>query len=112
MTAAAIGIALVLLSTVIEGFGQVFLKKSALVSPFRRQATWVGIGVAVFVVQMCVYTAALKFLDLAPAFAMSSLTFVAVALLSRLILGEAVTPIRWLGIWLIVGGTVLIGINV
>jgi drug/metabolite transporter (DMT)-like permease len=109
MTATTLGVVLVLLSTAIEGFGEIFLKKSRLVEPARRQVFWVVAGVAIFLVQMCVYTAALKFLDLAPAFAITSLSFVAVALLSRWLLGEAVTTIRWVGIWLIVGGTILIG---
>ena len=111
MTATTLGILLVLLSILIEGCGEIILKKSTLVAAARQRIFWVGTGVLVFLVQMCVYTAALKFLDLAPAFAITSLSFVVVALLSRLLLGEAVTPIRWLGIWLIVGGTILIGAN-
>jgi multidrug transporter EmrE-like cation transporter len=107
MTTTTLGILLVVLSTLIEGVGETLLKKSRL--DRARQVFWVLIGVAVFIVQMAVYTAALKFLDLGAAFALSSLSFVAVALLSRLLLDEAVTPIRWLGVLLIVGGTILIG---
>lgn len=107
MTVTTLGIMLVVLSTLIEGVGEILLKKSQL--DRARQVSWVLAGVVVFVVQMAVYTAALKFLDLGVAFALTSLSFVAVALLSKLLLGEAVTPIRWLGVALIVFGTVLIG---
>ena len=107
MTHAAIGIVLVVLSSLIEGIGEIFLKKSRLQR--QRQIFWVGLGVSVFIVQMSVYTAALKFLDVGAAFAIASLSFVFVALLSKLLLRETVTPVKWLGIALIVAGTSLIG---
>lgn len=112
MNTATLGILLVLLAVTLESIGEILLKKSRLVLGLKRQVRWVLAGVLVFVVQMGVYTAALKFLNLGPAFAITTLSFVVVALLSRRLLGEAVTPIRWLGIALIVGGTVLIGANV
>jgi drug/metabolite transporter (DMT)-like permease len=107
MTHAALGILLVIASTMIEGVGELFLKKSRLQR--QRQLFWVLLGVAVFVVQMMVYTAALRFLAVGAAFAMTSLSFVFVALLSRFLLREEVTPLKWLGIVLIVTGTSLIG---
>ena len=107
MTHTALGIALVVLSSFIEGVGEIFLKKSRL--ELQRQVFWIASGVSVFVVQMSVYTAALKFLDVGAAFAIASLSFVFVALLSKYLLGEAVTPVKWLGIALIVAGTSLIG---
>jgi len=107
MTQASIGIVLVVLSSLIEGIGEVFFKKSRLQR--QRQFFWVLLGVSVFVVQMTVYTAALKFLAVGAAFSIASLSFVFVALLSKFLLGEKVTPIKWLGIALIVAGTSLIG---
>ena len=107
MTHAALGILLVVLSSLIEGFGEIFLKKSRLQR--RRKIFWVLLGVSVFIVQMSAYTAALKFLDVGAAFAIASLSFVFVALLSKFLLREAVTPVKWLGIALIVAGTSLIG---
>ena len=107
MTHTAIGILLAIASSLIEGFGELFLKKSRLQR--QRQIFWVLLGVAVFVVQMSVYTAALRFLAVGAAFAMTSLSFVFVALLSKWLLREEVTPIKWLGIGLIMAGTSLIG---
>lgn len=107
MTETAIGILLVVVSALIEGVGEIFLKKSRLQR--RRQVLWITLGVSVFIVQMSIYTAALKFLDVGKAFALASLSFVSVALLSKWLLREAVTPIKWLGIALIVLGTSLIG---
>ncbi len=107
MTQAAAGILLVVLSSLIEGIGEIFFKKSRLQR--RRQAYWVLLGVSVFAVQIVIYTAALKYLAVGAAFAIASLSFVFVALLSKFALREQVTPIKWLGIALIVAGTSLIG---
>jgi drug/metabolite transporter (DMT)-like permease len=107
MTLAAVGIALVVTSALIESIGQIFFKKARLER--RRQVFWVLLGVAVFVLQMAVYTAALRFLAVGAAFAIASLSFAFVALLSKWLLGEEVTPIKWIGIALIMAGTSLVG---
>lgn len=107
MTYTTLGILLVVISALIEGVGEIFLKKSRLQR--QRQVYWVLLGVSVFIVQMSIYTAALHFLAVGAAFAIASLSFAFVALLSRWLLREEVTPIKWLGIALIVVGTSLIG---
>jgi len=107
MTQTAVGILLVVLSSLVEGIGEIFFKKSRLQR--RRRIFWVLLGVSVFVVQFAFYTAALRFLAVGAAFAIASLSFAFVALLSKLILREEVTPIKWLGIALIMLGTSLIG---
>ena len=107
MTQTAVGILLVVLSSLVEGIGEIFFKKSRLQR--RRRIFWVLLGVSVFVVQFTFYTAALRFLAVGAAFAIASLSFAFVALLSKLILHEEVTPIKWLGIALIMLGTSLIG---
>ena len=107
MTQTAVGILLVVLSSLIEGVGEIFFKKSRLQR--QRQVYWVLLGVSVFVVQMAIYTAALRFMAVGAAFAIASLSFAFVALLSKLLLREEVTLIKWLGIGLITLGTSLIG---
>ena len=107
MTQTVFGIVLVVLSSLIEGVGEIFFKKSRLQR--QRQVRWVLLGILVFVVQMAVYTAALRFLAVGAAFAIASLSFAFVALLSKWLLREEVTPIKWLGIALITLGTSLIG---
>jgi multidrug transporter EmrE-like cation transporter len=107
MTPAAIGVALVVTSALIESVAEIFLKKSRI--DLARQIRWLVLGISVFAVQFSVYTAALRYIDVGAAFSIASLSFAFVALLSKLLLGEAVTPIKWLGIALIVTGTSLIG---
>jgi drug/metabolite transporter (DMT)-like permease len=107
MTLTAIGILLVILAAVIEGFGSVCLKKSQ--THMQRQLFWVVMGVLFYAVHAIFYTAALRFLPLSAAFALASLTFVFVALLSKWLLHEQITQTKWIGIALIVAGTGLIG---
>ena len=66
--------------------------------------------VPLFVVWFSVllYSGALRFLAVSTAFPLTSLSFVMVTLLSRWMLGEHVTPLRWAGVGLILIGTSLI----
>lgn len=106
MTPTAIGILLVVLAAAIEGFGQIFLKKSTLEQV--RRPVWIAAGIAVFAIQAVIYTGALRILTVSTAFALGTLSFVAVALLSKWLLGEPVTFNRWIGVGLIVIGSSLI----
>jgi drug/metabolite transporter (DMT)-like permease len=107
MTQTTIGILLVVLAATVEGFGDIFMKKSRLER--ARQVFWIGSGIAVFIVQIAIYTAALRFLEVGTAFGIASLSVVFVALLSKWLLREEIAPIKWMGIALIVAGTSLIG---
>jgi drug/metabolite transporter (DMT)-like permease len=60
------------------------------------------------VLESIVYTGALRYLDVSTAFPLSSLSFVVVTLLSQWMLRERVTAMRWLGVGLILSGTVLL----
>ena len=106
MTATAIGVLLVVVSTMVEGFGQVFLKKSALEAMRRR--LWILLGVMVLTVEIVLYSGALRLLAVSTAFPLTSLSFVMVTVLSRWLLGEVITPKRWIGVGLILIGTTLI----
>jgi drug/metabolite transporter (DMT)-like permease len=102
----ALGVLLVVVSTMVEGFGQAFLKKSALDAARRHH--WILLGVAVLIVEVLLYSGALRFLAVSTAFPITSLSFVMVTLLSRWLLGERVTPLRWVGVGLILIGTSLV----
>jgi len=106
MSATMIGIVLVLLSTAVEGFGQTFLKKSAL--DLARRYWWIALGVLVLIVEVLLYSGGLRYLAVSTAFPLTSVSFVIVTLMSRWLLGEMVTPIRWAGVVLILFGTILI----
>ena len=106
MSPTAFGVLLVVVSTMVEGFGQIFLKRSALEAARRRY--WILLGVGVLLVEVLLYSGALRFLAVSTAFPLTSLSFVIVTLLSRWLLKEHVTPLRWFGVGLILIGTSLI----
>ena len=106
MSPTAFGVLLVVVSTMVEGFGQTFLKKSAI--DVARRHRWILLGVAVLIVEVLLYSGALRYLAVSTAFPITSLSFVMVTVLSHWLLGERVTPLRWAGVGLILIGTSLI----
>lgn len=123
MTPAFTGVVVVVTAVVVESVAQVCLKIGASahapaavamvdqLGGWKRRLpppAWVGLGVAAYVVEIALYTAALHFLDVSEAFPLGSLCFVGVTVLSRLVLGESVDRVRWLGVALIIAGAVLV----
>jgi drug/metabolite transporter (DMT)-like permease len=106
MSSAIFGVLLVILCSTIEGFSQLFWKKSVLAAAQWR--FWVILGIAFHILQTLVYVGALRFLQVGIANPISSLSFVTVALLSQWFLRESVTKMRWIGIGLILIGTGLL----
>lgn len=126
MTPRSIGILTLVLAMAVESFAQMGLKIGAgggpeiLSSPTREWAkrwrvtasarTWLAAGVLAYTAEIFLYTLALHLLDVSTAFPMGSLCFVGVALLSKVFLGEAVGPVRWLGVGCILAGTAFLGL--
>lgn len=106
MSATLAGIVLVILSSTIEGFAQVCLKRSAIVAAGKFR--WVVLGVSLFIFEALFYTGALQRLDISTAYPLGALSFVSVTLFSRWILAETVDPKRWIGLTLIVCGAALV----
>jgi undecaprenyl phosphate-alpha-L-ara4N flippase subunit ArnE len=102
----AIGVLLVVICTLLEGVGQVFLKKSVL--GVVRWYLWLSFGSLIMVLQAAIYTKALLFLNVGAAYAISSLNLISTALMSRCLLGEKVTRMRWVGVCLIFIGVGLV----
>ncbi len=106
MTGTTIGILLVVLCALLEGIGQVFLKKSVLTRV--RWFLWISAGVTVLAIEALLYTEALKLLNVSVAFTLLSLNLIAITILSRWILREQVTRTRWIGVALIFLGAALV----
>ncbi len=102
----AIGVLLVVICTLLEGVGQVFLKKSVL--GVVHWYLWLSFGSVIMVLQAAIYTKALLFLDVGAAYAISSLNLISTTLMSRCLLGENVTRVRWVGVCLIFIGVGLV----
>jgi drug/metabolite transporter (DMT)-like permease len=106
MSQTSIGVVLVVICTLLEGVGQVFLKKSVLGAV--RWYLWISFGVVILVVESLIYTNALLLLDVGEAYAISSLSLISITLMSQCLLREKVTRMRWIGVCLIFIGVGLV----
>jgi multidrug transporter EmrE-like cation transporter len=103
----AVGLAMVVTCSFIEGGAQVSFKLSRVHED--RRLMWTVIGFAAYITEVCLYTLALRQIDVTVAFAMGSLSFVVTAALSHLLLKERISGVRGLGLLLILGGVTLMG---
>ena len=107
MSRTVLGLCLILVCAVIEGLAQISWK-TASVQP-ERSRLWIAVGVVAYGMEIALYTLALTLVDVSVAFAMGSLSFVSVAILSRLLLGEKISWMRGAGLLLILSGVALMG---
>jgi multidrug transporter EmrE-like cation transporter len=126
MSPKSCGIITVLLAMLMESVAQISLKVGAaggpeiFASPYRQFAsryrwmssptTWKALGILFYTIEIALWTFVLHWLDLSIAFPMGSLCFVGVALLSMVFLGEIVDRTRWLGVFCILGGVLLMAL--
>ena len=103
---ASIGVLLVVICALLEGVAQVFLKKSVLGAV--RWYLWISFGVAILLIEKVIYSQALLFLDVGAAYAIGSLNLISVTFISRCLLREKVTRMRWIGVCLIFVGVGLV----
>src|SRR4051812_24869152 len=72
---------------------------------------WVTLGVLLLVVWQLSRMALLSWADLSYVLPVTSVGYVLVALLGKLMLGEAITARRWAGIVMIMAGGALVGVG-
>jgi multidrug transporter EmrE-like cation transporter len=114
-----IGVVTILCSTCFEAAGQFAFKHAADTRPAGAgpigaalsNYRWVLLGWISFIIEGLFWSAALYFLDVTVAHPIGGIVFVVVAVLSRIFLQERISPRRWLGITLILAGTVLVAFN-
>ena len=116
-------IALVVVKDIIESFGDLFFKMSALSTGISDVTVanaanfaaaiisnpWLWIGIILYLVNFFLWITLLSRVDLSVAFPMSSLTYVIVPVLAMFFLREKVHPARWAGIVFIIIGVSLAG---
>ena len=112
--------AIMVASSVILGvFGQLFMKKGmsivgGITSIDLNTITqiflnpWVVAGLACYGLAMVIWLGVLAELDLSLAYPMLSLGYIIVALGSWWMFGENISAIRWVGIFIIIGGVIFI----
>jgi uncharacterized membrane protein len=98
-------------------FGDFFMKRGmsatpSITAPLGFIAAlfqpWVALGVALLIVWQLSRMALLSWADLSYVLPVTSIGYVLVALLGRLLLNEQITATRWAGIALIVSGVALV----
>jgi drug/metabolite transporter (DMT)-like permease len=72
---------------------------------------WVAVGIALLIVWLLTRMALLSWADLSYVLPVTALGYVGTALMGRFFLNEQITPQRWLGTLLIVGGVALVGLG-
>ncbi len=72
---------------------------------------WVSLGICLLIAWMMSRMFLLSWADLSYVLPVTAFGYVLNALLGRLFLGENVTPARWAGTLLIMGGVVLVGLG-
>ena len=68
---------------------------------------WVLLGIACYVVSLAIWLGALSKVDVNFAYPFLALGFLANALLARWVLGEPISPLRWVALGVIVLGVAL-----
>jgi drug/metabolite transporter (DMT)-like permease len=114
MSSRSLGLLFVLAALSAEAFAQAALKHAAgkdknLLRMLRIGGPWVAMGILLLLVDGATWTLALQRLPVSMAFPLQSLGLVAIALISRIFLGETISSRRWLAIGLILAGTVMVG---
>jgi multidrug transporter EmrE-like cation transporter len=79
---------------------------STLITAFRSPLVWLGLGL--YGLGALAWILVLTRLDLSLAYPFLALNFILIAVASRLLLGEAIPPLRWGGIAVICIGILLI----
>src|SRR5579863_6340055 len=72
---------------------------------------WVMLGILLLILWMLARMALLSWADLSYVLPVTSLGYVASAVIGRFFLNEHITPHRWAGTMLIVAGTILVGMG-
>ena len=103
-----------------NAFGDFFMKRglpetARLVTPLDYIATlfqpWVALGVGLLILWQLSRMALLSWADLSYVLPVTSVGYVVVALIGKLLLSEAITPRRWAGIVLIMAGVALVSVG-
>jgi drug/metabolite transporter (DMT)-like permease len=101
-----------------NAFGDFFMKRgipasAGLGTPLEYVAVlfhpWVAAGVVLLILWQLSRMALLSWADLSYVLPVTSIGYVIVALIGKLLLNEAISPQRWAGILLIMAGVALVG---
>jgi drug/metabolite transporter (DMT)-like permease len=99
----------VLLGKGMKGIGPISLQNLGGIAGSVLTSPYIWLGIASLMGFMIVHMLLLTWADYSYVQPATSLSYATVALLSRFLLGEVVTPLRWLGIAVICFGVFIVG---
>ncbi|MFC1648297.1 EamA family transporter [Nanoarchaeota archaeon] len=103
---------LVFVSTVIGGFGSVYLKKGSHKLSLSIQGLVKNyqliFGIVMYVLSAVIFITALRFGELSVLYPISSISYIWISLLSVMMLNEKMNKFKWGGIALIILGVILV----
>ncbi|MCL4372038.1 EamA family transporter [Candidatus Marsarchaeota archaeon] len=98
-------ISMLLGSTLLGAIGQVLFKYALAVNMLLI----IGVGILAYFFSTIIYFYVLTRANLSWAYSIGGLSYIFAVLLAATVLGETVTPLRWLGVLIISAGVVLVG---
>ncbi len=102
-------VVLLIISTTLGGVGQ-FLFKAAFSGAGIIAAVFIA-GLIAYGISTLMYFYALGRMHLSWAYSFGGISYIVASVLAGLSLGEAISPVRWVGILLIAVGTAVIGLS-
>ncbi len=107
-----IAVLMVLGCSILGAVGQIFLKLGSAeitASPLSWLLnTQLIIGISLYAISTVIFVLALRMVAVSVLYPVIAASYIWVAILASLFLGETFTPLRWAGIGLIISGIVLI----
>ncbi|MEK6852950.1 MAG: EamA family transporter [Nanoarchaeota archaeon] len=114
MATSILSILTVIFATIIGAFGAIFLKKAsanfALKFSFLFNRNFL-LGILFYSISTTIYLVALKFGELSILFPTVSTIYIWVSIFSQKFLNERMNKLKWLGIFIIILGVVLLAVG-
>ena len=101
-------IMLITISTILGGIGQ-FMFKYAFKD--NSLALTIGAGLGIYAISTAIYFYVLSRVHLSWAYGLNGISYVVAVVLASTVLAEYVSPLRWLGVMIIVIGVVFVSMS-
>lgn len=101
---------LLIASTLMGGLGQLLFKEG-LDSSGAHLVVFIVVGLVVYALSTLIYFYTLSRRSLSWSYSFGGLSYIFASILAFLVLGEPVSPLRWIGIGIIAVGTAVIGLS-
>lgn len=102
---------LLVISTLLGAFGQLSFKAGVSESSTYELVAFVLLGFILYGISTVIYFYILSRTSLGWAYSFSGLSYLFTVVFAAVLLGEAISPLRWAGVIVIVAGVAMIGLS-